>query len=66
MDRPIAGAVNGTVIQSAQCLYGKVIRAYDPRFYGRKDNKKKKIESTGGQRYVSQFTKRTESKSVKR
>ena len=41
MDRPIAGAVNGTVIQSAQCLYGKVIRAYDPRFYGRKDNKKK-------------------------
>ena len=37
MDRPIAGAVNGTVIQSAQCLYGKVIR-----FYGRKDNKKKR------------------------
>ena len=42
MDRPIAGAVNGTVIQSAQCLYGKVIRAYDPRFYGRKNNKKKR------------------------
>lgn len=31
MDRPIAGAVNG-----------KVIRAYDPRFYSRKDNKKKR------------------------
>ena len=42
MDRPIAGAVNGTVIQSAQGLYGKVIRAYDPRFYGRKDKKKKR------------------------
>ena len=41
MDRPIAGAVNGTAIQSAQCLYGKIIRACDPRVYNRKDNKKK-------------------------
>lgn len=43
MDRPIAGAVNGTVIQSAQCLYGKVIRAYDPRFYSRKDKSSRRL-----------------------
>lgn len=42
MDRPIAGAINGTVIQNTQFLYGKIIRAYDPRFYTSKEKDKKK------------------------
>lgn len=40
MDRQIAGAINGTVIQNIPYLFGKVIRPYDPNFYKKKHEKR--------------------------